>query len=260
MDIKARIIGRCHFDSDVFARFLRSQRLSWKRSPGATAGDELIEAAGRICYMSFGRKQSPKTNRQYIEHLIKMGHESVLEHVSWTFLLTGVSRGFSHQLVRHRVGFSFSQLSQQYHDETEAQFVEPSAVAVCAKARKAWNKSISLSKKAYDQILRSLASLEYSVAPSADKREIMRALRSAARSVLPNATETKIVVTANARALRYFFRIRGSIPGDEEMRTVAAALLKEVRPEAPSIFFDFQIRKLDDGSPIVHWTGAEKEG
>jgi len=187
-----------------------------------------------------------------------MGHESVLEHVSWTFLVTGVSRGFTHQLVRHRVGFSFSQLSQQYHDETEAQFVEPLAIALSDKARKVWKRAINDSKKAYDEILKSLAEVKQSVAPVDDKRELMRALRSAARSVLPNATETKIVMTANARALRYFLRIRGSIPGDEEMRRVAAALLREVRPEAPSIFFDFEMGSLDDGSPIVHWTGVGK--
>ena len=209
--------------------------------------------------MSFGKNQSPRTNREYIRHLVCMGHESVLEHVSWTFLVTGASRGFTHQLVRHRVGFSFSQLSQQYHDETEAQFVEPSAVALSHKARRAWKRSISLSKKAYDEILKSLTDLKRSVDPEVDRRELMREMRSAARSVLPNATETKIVMTANARALRYFLRIRGSIPGDEEMRRVAAALLKTVQRDAPSIFFDFQIGKLGDGSPIVHWRGLEKQ-
>src|SRR5438094_5640932 len=186
MGISVRIIGRSHFDAKAFSSFLNSEGLSWKRSLKASQIEEIVEAAGRICYMSFGKKQSPRSNREYIRHLVCMGHESVLEHASWTFLVTGVSRGFTHQLVRHRVGFSFSQLSQQYHDETEAQFVEPLAIALSDKARKVWKRAINDSKKAYDEILKSLAEVKQSVAPVDDKRELMRALRSAARSVLPN--------------------------------------------------------------------------
>jgi thymidylate synthase (FAD) len=259
MGITARIIGRSHFGDKAFSSFLRSEGLLWERSSGATAIEEIVEASGRICYMSFGRKQSPKTNREYIQHLIRMGHESVLEHVNWTLLLTGVSRGFTHQLVRHRVGFSFSQLSQQYHDETKAQFVEPLAIKLSPQARQVWKRSISLSKQAYAEILKLLHNPKQLAASGLEERELRRAARSAARSVLPNATETKIVMTANARAFRYFLRLRGSIPGDEEMRRVAAALLKQLRPEAPSIFFDFKVGKLKDGSPAVHWIDSRED-
>ena len=79
----------------------------------------------------------------------------------------------------------------------------------------------------------------------------MRALRSAARSVLPNATETTIVVTANARALRHFFKLRGGIVGDAEMRCVSAALLDMIRPEAPALFSDFSVEDRPDGLPLV---------
>ena len=77
-----------------------------------------------------------------------------------------------------------------------------------------------------------------------------------ARSVLPNATETKIVVTANARAVRHFLRVRGSIPGDPEMRIVAAEILKILANEAPALFFDFSVEQLPDGSPIVMQSAA----
>src|SRR5262249_22993495 len=83
------------------------------------------------------------------------------------------------------------------------------------------------------------------------KKEFKRAIRSAPRNVLPNATETKVVATANARALRHFFRLRGSIPGDIEMREVAAEAFKLVRNEAPSLFDDFGLQQLSDGSPIL---------
>jgi thymidylate synthase (FAD) len=213
-----------------------------------------VEIAGRICYMSFGDKQSPRRNGAYIHNLIKQGHESVLEHVSWTFLLARISRAFTHQLVRHRVGFAFSQLSQQYHEETSATFVEPAHLQQSPRALEAWRKAIAISQESYNVILDSLAEHEGKQGPELSKKEFKRAIRSAARSVLPNATETKIVVTANARALRHFFKIRGSIPGDIEMREVAAELFKLVQNDGPSLFADFSLQQLADGTPVLNYS------
>ena len=201
--------------------------------------------------MSFGEKQSPRSNADYIRNLISQGHESVLEHVSWTFLLAGVSRAFTHQLVRHRAGFSFSQLSQQYYEETAATFLEPAHLQKSPEALRAWRNAISASQESYRTILDSLKELNGSPGLDLHQKEFKRAIRSAARSVLPNATETKIVVTANARALRHFFDVRGAIPGDVEMREVAAALFKSVKAEAPSLFVDFNLQMLPDGTPVL---------
>lgn len=253
MKLKVYIIGRSQFDNRAFHTFLRTERTSWKQTASATEAEEIVEAAGRICYMSFGKNQSPRSNEMYIQHLVRMGHESVLEHASWTFLLTGVSRAFTHQLVRHRVGFAFSQLSQQYHDEMDAQFVEPSVLNLSPKAKAAWLKAVKASKQAYREILGALEKVRNPTVLGSPEKEIRRSFRSTARSVLPNATETKIVVTGNARALRYFIKTRGAIVGDEEMRRVSAALLKRLQQEAPAMFSDFRIEKLPDGSPIVRW-------
>jgi thymidylate synthase (FAD) len=201
--------------------------------------------------MSYGPNQSPRDNSQYIQNLIRMGHESVLEHVAWTFLITGVSRAFTHQLVRHRVGFAFSQLSQQYHDETDASFVTPPHLEAFPAALQTWNQAMDAAKNAYKTIMSSLEQNDSAVSRSLDAKETQRAIRSAARSVLPNATETKIIVTANARAARHFLKMRGSIPGDIEMREVTAALLRTLKPEAPSLFFDFEVEALSDDSPAV---------
>ena len=228
MGPKVYLVSYPHFNVDAFLAFLDGQGTSWERTPGATQEEEIVEAAGRICYMSFGEAQSPRTNAEYSRRLILMEHESVLEHVCWGFLVAGVSRAFSHQLVRHRVGFAFSQLSQQYHEETGARFVEP-PLKLSLEARAAWEHSIQAAREAYGQILGSLKELEEQACDDAlEKREIRRAIHSTARSVLPNATETIIFVTANARALRHFFTVRGSIPGDLEMRQVAAEMLKHV--------------------------------
>jgi thymidylate synthase (FAD) len=251
MSIQIYKIGSSGFDSDAFLEFLNHEGQTWSRTANVTEAEELVEAAGRICYMSFGEKQSPRCSEEYIRNLIRQGHESVLEHVSWTFLLAGVSRAFTHQLVRHRVGFAFSQLSQQYHEETSATFVEPAHLRGSPAALQAWRDAVKTSQESYRVILESLDGFEGEPNMELSKKELTRAIRSAARSVLPNATETKIVVTANARALRYFFKVRGSIPGDVEMREVAAAVFKLVQGEAPSLFVDFALEVWPDGTPIL---------
>lgn len=229
--------------------FHKPKDVKWRRDSNATEAECLVEFAGRVCYMSFGEKQSPRTNAEYIHNLIKSGHESVLEHAAWTFAICGISRAFTHQLVRHRVGFSFSQLSQQYHDESDAKFIVPAGIERLPSAKAAWDQMMQQSSIAYRRLLNELTE---SVAQSSElAAEKKRLVNTTARSVLPNSTETAIVMTANARSLRHFFNVRGSVVGDTEMRCVAAELLKTVRPEGPSLFRDFLVKEHSDGLPLV---------
>lgn len=251
MDPNIYLLSRPQFDVSEFLRFLETQRTTWDRSEEPSESEEIVEVAGRICYMSFGSQQAPKSNAEYIQRLISLGHESVLEHVSWTFLITGVSRSFTHQLVRHRVGFAFSQLSQQYHDEREAEFVFPPSLKDIPEARREWEEAVATAKRAYAKIVGLLGAEGSDLSNNLSRKEARRAIRSAARSILPNATETKIVVTANARAVRHFLRVRGCLPGDIEMRLVSSKLLGIVSAEAPALVGDFRVENLPDGSPIV---------
>lgn len=225
--------------------FLERLGLDWNRPEVLTPAELIVEFAGRLCYMSFGDKQSPRTNAEYIRNIIDQGHESVLEHASWTFLLTGVSRAFSHQLVRHRIGFSYSQLSQQYHDETDATFIQPAGLESSDLALQAWRAATAQASSTYKTLLKTFEATE------ASSKEKMRMIRSAARSILPAATETSIVVTANARSLRHFLSLRGGIVGDTEMRLVSDLLLAALSIEAPSLFADFNSHAADDGLPII---------
>src|SRR5215472_9732606 len=143
MPPKVYLVSETAFDLSEMEAFLRQSRTSWRKTTGTTPADQIVEAAGRICYMSFGKHQSPRDNGEYVKHLVRQGHESVLEHVSWGFLITGISRAFTHQLVRHRVGFAFSQLSQQYHEERDATFVEPTNLAAFPAARAAWQSAVT---------------------------------------------------------------------------------------------------------------------
>jgi thymidylate synthase (FAD) len=240
------LLARPQFTPE-YQRFLAAHDEVWLET-AATDAERLTEFAGRICYMSFGPRQSPRDNPSYIRHLIDQGHESVLEHASWTFLLDGVSRSFTHQLVRHRVGFSFSQLSQQYYDHSDAEFLPPPGIEQSPAALAAWRAAIEAARNAYHTIeaqLRSNASHDYS------RREWLRLVRSAARSVLPNATVTKIVVTANGRSLRHFLVLRGSTAGDLEMRQVAGLIFAMLLEEAPSLVSDFENSAGQNEIPLI---------
>lgn len=250
-DLSIRCISHPSFEQDVFMGFLSENGLTWVQRGVATDAEHLVEASGRLCYMSFGElNQSPKNSSEYIMNLIDQGHESVLEHLNWTFLITGVSRAFTHQLVRHRAGFSYSQLSQQYHDESDAKFVVPIEVKKKPELFEAWEKHIEASLEFYRTSLLDIKSNQ--TMDNCSKKESMRALRSASRSILPNATETKIIVTANARAIRHFLKMRGSLDGDYEMRMVSEKIYEIVSNDAPALFQDFKVlNKNTDNAKVV---------
>ncbi|RLF30372.1 MAG: FAD-dependent thymidylate synthase [Thermoplasmata archaeon] len=206
-------------------------------------GGTICEAAGRLCYMSYGKGR--KTNREYLEHILSVGHGSVLEHANWGVIIEGVSRSFTHELVRHRAGFAYSQLSQRYVDESKADFIEPDCIAETPEAHEVFQKAIKAAHEAYVELVKILAE-KFKDEP--DKTLRRKKARQAARSVLPNATETKIFVTANARAWRHFFEMRANEHADVEIRKVAVAIWEILSKEAPAIFGDYRKIKLSDGT------------
>ena len=108
-------------------RFLADHGVTWASDSDVPA-EVLTETNGRVCYMSFA-KPRPGGNAAYLGHIKEVGHGSVLEGAVWNFLFTGVSRSLTHELVRHRAGTAFSQLSQRYVDESVAEYVEPEVMA-----------------------------------------------------------------------------------------------------------------------------------
>jgi thymidylate synthase (FAD) len=177
-----------------------------------------------------------------------MEHGSVLEHSAWNFIVTGVSRSFSHELIRHRAGWGYSQLSQRYVDESTANFVEPDIIANDAELHQLWLESVRASHAAYMQLAEGLGRKIDSDFPDMSRRDKRKRAREAARSVLPNATETKIFMTANARALRHFIEYRGAADAEPEIRRVALDVLQIMSIEAPSIFGDYETVLLRDGT------------
>lgn len=121
------VIGRQSIDEAELQRFLDDNDVGGWKTDTDVAAERLVEVAGRTCYMSFA-KPRPGGNSAYVSHLLDVGHGSCLEHAVWNLLVTGVSRSLTHELIRHRVGVSPSQLSQRYVDESTAGFVIPDAL------------------------------------------------------------------------------------------------------------------------------------
>ena len=248
------LLGRQEIDTAELDRFLADHEVSWQ-SDSEVAAEVLTETAGRICYMSFA-KPRPGGNSAYLNHIKEVGHGSVLEHAVWNLLITGVSRTLTHELVRHRAGFGFSQLSQRYVDESVAEYVEPDVIANDPELHAIWLDAVGHAHAAYVELADKLnaklgdasSELARMLPENPDRTTRRKAARQAARSVLPNATETKIFITGNARALRHFLEMRGSVHAEPEIRKLANVMLDCLQKESPNLFGDYARVPLPDGT------------
>lgn len=242
-----RLVGRLTIDEGELAGFLEDEGVeSWKTDTDLAA-QKLVEVAGRLCYKSYA-KPRPGGNAAYIGHVLEVGHGSVIEHAVYNFIITGVSRSFTHELVRHRAGWAYSQRSQRFVDEKDCSFVEPDPIAEDPELHRIWLEAVEASHQAYARLAEGLVARFSDV----DDRTLRRKkAREAARSVLPNATETQIFVTANARALRHFIEARADAFADAEIRKVAVAMLKILQVESPNLFGDYSLVDLPGGGQAV---------
>jgi thymidylate synthase (FAD) len=217
--------------------------VQWKGE--ASDGERLAEFAGRICYMS---QQNPagRSTAEYLANILQQGHGSVFEHAVYVLLIEGISRSCSHELVRHRAGFGYSQLSQRYVDESQAAFVMPPAVIGDEQLEREWLDQVEAAQRAYVTAVEHLMNKYAWVTDRTHRRKMAR---EAARSVLPNATEVKIVVSANIRAWRTMLELRLGEGAEQEIRRMAVGCLDVLRQASPSFFSDFETYEAGDGTP-----------
>jgi thymidylate synthase (FAD) len=222
--------------------FTEPQHLPVQWIGEGTDGEHLAEFAGRLCYMS-QRNPANRATREYLGNILKQGHGSVLEHANYSLLLEGVSRSLTHELVRHRAGFAYSQLSQRYVDESHAAFVVPPAIIGDETLESAWKAQMESAQRAYvalvDELMTRYAWVD-------DKIHRRKMAREAARGVLPNSTETKIVVTANVRAWRTMLELRCGEGAELEIRRMGVAVLRVMQSEVPGLFADYTIYTAED--------------
>src|SRR3954467_778287 len=149
------VLGRQTVDDAELDRFLHDHGVSWQTDT-EVAAEELCETAGRVCYLSFA-KPRPGGNATYLQHIKESGHGSVLEHAVWNFLITGVSRSLTHELIRHRAGAGYSQLSQRYVDESIGGYVEPDLIANDPELHGLWLEAVGRAHEAYVRLAALLA-------------------------------------------------------------------------------------------------------
>jgi thymidylate synthase (FAD) len=241
---KVYLIGRQIIDDEVLGEFLDDEGMAWETDTDVPA-EKLAELAGRTCYMSFGKGR--KSNADYLKHIKEVKHGSVTEHAVFTFLITGISRSLTHELVRHRIGWAYSQLSQRYVDESDCNFVEPDLVADDKELHEEFLRILDVIRPAYEKMTDRLSDLIGKKYPEIKDRTTLRKMaRQAARCILPNATETKMCVSANVRALRHFIELRANPAADLEIRKLAVMMCRLLQKEAPSLFGDYEIYSLPD--------------
>lgn len=184
--------------------------------------ERVVAMAARLCYSPSGAEElkeriSEKEIAKLVRMLVDMGHASTLEHVTFTFGIEGVSRVLTHQLVRHRIA-SYSQQSQRYVAAHDYMYVVPASIAENPTA-----------KMRFEALMQDIHALYDSLIESGIPKED-------ARYILSNATETKIVVTMNARSLLHFFNLRCCYRAQWEIRELAYQMLSEVKKVAPLLF------------------------
>ena len=235
---KVYLVSRTEVDWEVIKKLMEDESLP--PIEDSVIGHEhsaysTIEIAARMCYMSFGRGR--KDIADFIYNLLERKDGSVLEHVNYGFVFTGISRSLSHELVRHRAGFAYSQRSQRYVDEAEANFVIPPPIRHDPHMESFFEELMRGAQTDYEILVDKLSdSIDDSNLTATEKRKL---IRQTARSVLPNATETKIFVTANVRAWRHFIELRASKYADREIQVLANEVLQILKDEAPLLFGDF---------------------
>lgn len=204
--------------------------------------EKIVACAGKLCYAKSnitdlydGLTESKVTS--FVEMLANMGHESPIEHISFTFGIEGISRACSHQLVRHRLA-SYSQQSQRYVDLGNTfNYIIPPEIASNPEAKAIFEKSVMNDYQNYVAIVE--AKLKEYTAGITDKKIISKLTKKAledARFALPNACETKIIMTMNARELMNFFAKRCCNRAQWEIREVADQMLDLCLQECPHIF------------------------
>jgi thymidylate synthase (FAD) len=214
-------------------------------STDAEGGQALAEFAGRLCYESWNKPNpATATNAGYLAHILEVGHYSVLEHGVVSLLFRGVSRGNSHELVRHR-HLSPSQLSQRFTSPMFSRPVLPPMLADDPRAKEILRQAWAAMTDAYLRLFDVAEERVHERYPNVSSTLRRKKAREAARSVLPNATDTKLVLTGNYRAWRSFLDVRGALTdnrepvADEEMYAVARCCWEALMTVAPDVFRDY---------------------
>lgn len=216
-------------------------------------GAKLCKFAGQMCYVACGAGRTwNKDAVRYFLNILGQHHGSVLEHANYSFHCYGMSRSQSHEFVRHRAGFGYSQISQRYVDGKVLRFVlRPEYVGdeeLEQRAFRWFDQSAEEYDWRADRLMALMAERDAAAGVTKSKTQARKDVQQAARSCLPNEAETAMVITGNARAWRHFLEMRASEHAEPEIRRLAYKLYHCLIQVEPILFGDYEIINLPDGS------------
>lgn len=208
--------------------------------------EKLVAMAAKLCYSPVGTEDiaeglTAEATEKFLNFLTGIGHESPIEHVSFTFSAEGISRTLTHQLVRHRIA-SYSQQSQRYVKLDAFEYIMPPAIEAIPLAKAYFEEAMKQDQETYDKLVDILEKsafekfMQEGLPEKQARKNAEKAAIEDARYVFPNACETKILFTMNARTLRHFFAHRCCNRAQWEIRHMADLMLAEVRKAAPILF------------------------
>ena len=208
--------------------------------------ERLIASGAKLCYSnadldSISSNLDDEGVEKFLNMLLSMGHESPIEHTTFTFGVSGVSRSLLAQLTRHRIA-SYTVKSQRYVKEGQFEYVVPPEIEKDEKAKKIYIETMEMEQKAYNDLTDILFEKHYNelIRSGRDEKSAKIAAEKKAiedaRYVLPNACETKIVMTMNIRSLLHFFNARCCERAQWEIRQMADMILDICKVVAPNIF------------------------
>lgn len=208
--------------------------------------EKIVAAAAKLCYSDSDVNHildglTEEKTDNFLNMLMNLGHESPIEHVSFTFGIEGVSRSLLAQITRHRIA-SYSVKSQRYVKEGMFEYIVPPEIEQNSEAKKVFLEAMEQDQRSYDRLVEILfqkqyeSLLEQGLDEKQAKTKAEKAAIEDARFVLPNACETKMVVTMNARSLMNFFRHRCCSRAQWEIRALANEMLRLVKETAPTLF------------------------
>jgi thymidylate synthase (FAD) len=246
---KVFLIGETKIDRDEIKLYLNEVGAPEWQSDAPTDMEALIEIMGRLCYRSFMPGLNPnvkkvrRRNDKYLSNIIEFGHGSVLEHAFLNFILMDVSRIFTHELVRHRVGIAISQESLRFVRLKEIRFWMPN---IFRKHHKAEELLRFIAEKVEEMERWQLELAELLEIDKIEEFEIKKKLTSAMRRIAPEGLTTTIGWSANIRSLRHIIEMRTHPSAEEEMRLVFGKIAERVQSRYPNLFRDYVVEIVDN--------------
>jgi thymidylate synthase (FAD) len=248
---KAYLVAKTQLVEEGLAAYLKDiGSPDWQPDPAVSGGENLIEAAGRMCYRSWQPYDPDKPeatnpnvanvrrgNKQYTANVLKSGHGSILEHVCITFICRNVSRVFTHELVRHRAGMAYSQESLRYVRLDNLSFWFPEGARENPEAYQKFQDVVDFLENTQKELSEIFGLKDI------NDFTTKKHLTSMFRRLAPIGLGTSIMVTGNLRSWRHIIAMRTSEAAEEEIRIVTGQIAQTCKKEYPNIFQDMEFDK-----------------